>query len=93
MQVRRIECFDPPHLPNCVTEPRWLGSLARLDNAKQPENEDQQQDAAKTDIHDTLLLLVLRLKRGARARRSSRFGFGTNSEWYYFTRQQTAGFA
>jgi hypothetical protein len=35
-------------------------AAASLDDAKQPQDEDQQQDAAKTDIHDTLLLLVLR---------------------------------
>jgi hypothetical protein len=52
----------------------------RLDDAEQPENQDQHQDAAKTDIHDTLLLLVLRLKRGAGPHRSSRFAGGKNSD-------------
>jgi hypothetical protein len=34
-----------------------------LDDAEKPKDQDQHQDAAKTDIHDTLLLLVLVLKR------------------------------
>ena len=70
-----------------------LSVLGCLDDAKQPQDEDQQQDAAKTDIHDTLLLLVLLLKRGAVVRRSSRFGVGTKFGRYYFTRRQSTGFA
>jgi hypothetical protein len=65
----------------------------RLDDAQQPKDEDQQQDAAETDIHDTLLLLVLLLKRGAKARRSSRFDIDMKFVGYYFTRRQSAGFA
>jgi hypothetical protein len=35
----------------------------RLDDAEQPEDEDQDQQTAKTDIHDIAPMLVLRLKR------------------------------
>ena len=48
-------------------------AAAVLNDAEQPQDQDQHQDAAKTDIHDTLLCLVLLLKRWSRRRRSTRY--------------------
>jgi hypothetical protein len=33
--------------------------LSRSDDSKQPQDQDQDQKSAKTDIHDTLLNLLL----------------------------------
>lgn len=40
------------------SQPRNFRGFSCLDYAQQPQNEDQHQDASKTDIHDTLLLWV-----------------------------------
>jgi hypothetical protein len=46
----------------------FLTSRARrLDNAEQPENEDQDQQTAKTDIHCTLLYLYVGRETGTTA--------------------------
>jgi hypothetical protein len=64
------------------SSPRSTGAnfkgSALLNDAQEPEDQDQDQNSAETDIHDTFLLLVLLLKRGALQRRSTRYGDGMN---------------
>jgi hypothetical protein len=59
-----------------------------LDNPEQPQDEDQDQNSSKTDVHDKLLCLVLAVKRGAVLRRSTRYGCGREAPRYYFTTVQ-----
>jgi hypothetical protein len=47
-------------------------------NAEQPQDEDQDQYPAKTDIHRITPVLLLVLKRQGRARRSTRYESVTN---------------
>jgi hypothetical protein len=63
------------------------------DNAEQPQNEDQDDNSAKTDIHDIPPVFVLRLKRRARESRSTCCGGASMLLWYHFTLLQPAGFA
>jgi len=63
-----------------------------LDDAEQPEDKNEDQEAAKTDIHKFLLFRVadetenMVLPFPSLRRRYRRYG-------YYFTRPETTGFA
>ena len=54
--------------------------IARLDDAEQPKDEDQDQQPAKTDIHDIPPLLVLMVKRSWEPPGCSRFVCGTERQ-------------
>lgn len=47
---------------NIIRPPRVGRPNPGSDHAEQPKDEDQDQDTAKTNIHDTLLCLVLRIQ-------------------------------
>jgi hypothetical protein len=64
-----------------------------LDDAEQPQDQDQDEQSAKTDIHDTSshFDIALETVRGVTAFPSLRWRHMFDR--YYFTRQETTGFA
>jgi hypothetical protein len=48
--------------------------MVSLDDAEQPQDEDQDQQAAKTDIHAIPPMFVLLVKRCEQSCRSTRYG-------------------
>jgi len=65
----------------------------RSDDAEQPENQDQDQQPTKSDIHDSPPLSSLRKNRARRRRVPNVAAAHRLTLRYYFTRQQQAGFA
>jgi hypothetical protein len=63
-----------------------------LDDPEQPQDEDQDQQTAKTDIHLKFLPFRVAAVTASMGRRSSRFAPVT-PQGYYFTRPESAGFA
>jgi hypothetical protein len=72
-----------------------------LDHTQQPQHQDQDQQSAKSDIHDTLPIFGSAEKPKRSGRRSfrceavtiHRFATGHDFYGYYFTRRESAGFA
>jgi len=63
-----------------------------LDYTQEPQDEDQQEQTAKTDIHKTSRFVLL-LKRALGPGRSSRFATVLDLLGYDFTRLESTGFA
>jgi hypothetical protein len=55
------------------------GVRSRSDDSEQPENQDQDQQAAKADVHDVPPVMVLLLKRCAARPRSTRYACDRNA--------------
>ena len=70
-----------------------LSNPACLNDAEQPQDKNQDQDAAKTDIHDTLLCLVLLSETVSVAGAFQSLRKRHEPCGYDFTRQQSGGFA
>jgi hypothetical protein len=70
----------------------WSGGPPS-DDAEQPQDQDQDDNSAKTDIHDIPPVFVLSLKRWARESRSTRCGGASMLFGYHFTLSQQTGFA
>jgi hypothetical protein len=74
--------------PRC----RFSVSFRPLDHSEEPQDKDQKQQTAETDIHN-ILRFGFAHETVRTYSRSSRFGTDMNGSGYYFTRPEHAGFA